>query len=160
MSPSELLAKSGLYYNLVKKQSNTNLSGRDYLRPPNFVRVGGWGSRALAKELWRRRRGRRRRSGRQGRTEGGGGQDVLELPAVRADHAGGCHQGDCREVEQTFRRHDLPSSREEHEPQPSLWRVMALNAPEWPFILLGTLSSVAMVRYFWPPRSQSDSLTV
>jgi hypothetical protein len=39
----------------------------------------------------------------------------------------------------------------EKPPRPSFWRLLALNKPEWPYLLLGTIGAVAagLVNPFW-----------
>ena len=111
---SELLEKSGLYYNLVKKQSNTNnvpdLSGEE-LQTLATVEED-------AEMVGARSEGKDRPSSVN--------TPLSEL-VVPADVI--------REIAE--REH-------EEELQTSLWRVLKINLPEWPFIAIGAVSSVGM----------------
>ena len=113
---SELLEKSGLYYNLVKKQSNTNnmpdLSGdAEDLQTLATVEED-------AEMVGARSEGKDRPSSVN--------TPLSEL-VVPADVI--------REIAE--REH-------EEELQTSLWRVLKINLPEWPFIAIGAISSVGM----------------
>ena len=113
---NELLEKSGLYYNLVKKQSNTNnmpdLSGdAEDLQTLATVEED-------AEMVGARSEGKDRPSSVN--------TPLSEL-VVPADVI--------REIAE--REH-------EEELQTSLWRVLKINLPEWPFIAIGAISSVGM----------------
>ena len=113
---SELLEKSGLYYNLVKKQSNTN----------NVPDLSG-----DSKEL-----------------------QTLATVEEDAEMAGPRSEGKDRPssvitplselVVPADVIREIAEREHEEELQTSLWRVLKINLPEWPFIAIGAISSVGM----------------
>ena len=113
---TELLAKSGLYYNLVKKQSNASnmpdLAG-DEEESQTLTTVEEDVEMVGTSD------------------EGKGGRSSVNTPlselVVPADVI--------REIAE--REH-------EEELQTSLWRVLKINLPEWPFIAIGAISSIGM----------------
>ena len=117
---TELLAKSGLYYNLVKKQSNAN-------NMPDHLADGAEGEpktlTTVEEDV---------EMVGTGNVEGNKpGRSSVNTPlselVVPADVI--------REIAE--REH-------EEELQTSLWRVLKINLPEWPFIAIGAISSIGM----------------
>ena len=110
---TELLAKSGLYYNLVKKQNNANnmpdpeKESQPLTTVEEDVEMGGTSD--------------------EGKAARSSVNTPLSELVVPADVI--------REIAE--REH-------EEELQTSLWRVLKINLPEWPFIAIGAIASIGM----------------
>ena len=116
---TELLAKSGLYYNLVKKQSNAN----------NMPDLADNGAKEEPKTLTTVEEdvemvGTSEEANKPNRSSVNTPLSELVVPADVI-----------REIAE--REH-------EEELQTSLWRVLKINLPEWPFIAIGAISSIGM----------------
>ena len=115
---AELLAKSGLYYNLVKKQSNTS-------NMPDHLADGAQEPKTLTTvEEDVEMVGRSEEANKRSRSSVNTPLSELVVPADVI-----------REIAE--REH-------EEELQTSLWRVLKINLPEWPFIAIGAISSIGM----------------
>ena len=111
---AELIAKSGLYFNLVKKQSTSKSMG-DLAN----VEEESLGTDREDNEMVRKKSG-------EVATRSSVNTPLSEL-VVPADVI--------REIAEREKEEQL---------QTSLWRVLKINSKEWPFIAVGAISSIGM----------------
>ena len=110
---AELLTKSGLYYNLIKRQSSTKMPERNE-------------SQGQMNNIYF-------------------GDDVEAVDTTNDGLSGRVNTPLSELVVPDDVIREIAEREKEDEPKMELMRVFKMNAPEWPFILLGSVSSVAMV---------------